>query len=121
MARLDQEIRALRKLGAERNIHGGRIAYAFGYAAIDDERRDFLFQISRDGQGLHATIDFYTARGVPAVGFDVDAWEASKLHVTDIPATRADFIELSRFCRALLPRRPVNVVPRRVSCARGAA
>lgn len=110
MARLDQELAALGNIGVERDIHGSRIARAFGYAALDDEQRDFLFEIGRDGQKLHATVDFYMARGVPPEGFDVDAWEASKLHL-EAPATRASFREMSRICRALLHGIPVNFTP----------
>lgn len=105
---LDQELAALHRIGAEPDCEGGRIAYAFGYAALDDEQRDFLFDITIDSdRKLHATIDFYTARGVPVGGFDVDAWEASKLHL-EAPATRESFRETSRVCRALLNGRAVE-------------
>lgn len=106
MASVLREIAALKKIG-EHTMRGERCPFAFGYASLDDEQRNFLFEIEREGDRLVATIDLYTARGIPPAGFDVDAWEASKLFL-ESPVSKASFCEIARAARALLNGRRLN-------------
>lgn len=105
---LQSEISALTHIGVERNIEGRRIAFAYGYGGLDEAQRDYLFEIViKDGE-LVATVDRYTAGGVPPIGFDVDAWEAAQLHLT-APIERHSFRELARCARAILAGRNVTL------------
>lgn len=106
MASVYSEISALKKIG-EHTLRGERCPFAFGYANLDDEPRDFLFEIEREGDRLVAVIDLYTARGIPPTGFDADAWEASKLFL-EAPISKESFCELARAARAMLNGRRLN-------------
>ena len=115
-AEMNLEISALHRIGAERNIDGERITYAYGYGndLLADEQRESLFEIVIDGDHLLATVDCHSAAGRPVITCDeADAWEAAKLYLT-APVTRYDFQELARVARCLIAGRDIRLPDGRV-------
>lgn len=100
---LSAEVAALRRIGPPADFDGGRMAFAFG-CCIDDPipaGRDYNFDISLDHGELVCVIDVYSAIGYEPAEFDVDAWEAEKIHIR-VPATRGAYQALQSAARAIL-------------------
>lgn len=100
---LSAEIAALRRIGQPADFDGGRCAYAFGYGfgegMPDDPKYDFEIVLERNE--LVCTIDIYSALNPTPPDFDVDAWEAQKIHIRT-PATRGAYQALQSAARAIL-------------------
>ena len=103
---LSAEIAALRRIGLASDFDGRRIAYAYG-CDLDGLLQDtacYDFEMMFDGAELACTIDVYSAlrsqNGSPGE-FDVDAWEAAKIHLRGAP-TRENYRALQSTARAVL-------------------
>ncbi len=104
---LSAEIAALCRIGKEPNFYGNRIASTYG--CDQDELQptptaDYHFEIMLDGAELVCSIDVYSALGglgFPPGEFDVDAWEAAKIHLRG-SANRANYSSLASAARAIL-------------------